>query len=192
MAKRAMHKLQQVLLPTISIPPTAMPVHVPRILFDGCSKGNPGPAGAGAHILMPVELLKFGQEGPPGDAGMRQFDRTRDVLPEFREVWGASAYLGERTNNEAEYRGLILGLNAAVQRKHRRVDVFGDSLVVINQMKGLYKVKAENLVPLYEAARSLCARFDRVTFTHVLRAHNKRADALANEALAHCDRREVA
>jgi len=114
---------------------------------------------------------------------MREFDERRDLYPQYREIWHDSAFLGERvTNNEAEYRGLIMGLEAAASQMHRTLDVYGDSQVVINQMKGLYKIKAPNLVPLYERARELCERFETVTFTHVLREKNRRADALANAA----------
>ena len=154
---------------------------VPRMLFDGGSRGNPGRAGAGAHILMPLEMLGFGEHN--SGALMRGFDERRDLYPQYREVWHDSAFLGERvTNNEAEYRGLIMGLEAAASQMHRTLDVYGDSQVVINQMKGLYKIKAPNLVPLYERARELCERFETITFTHVLREKNRRADALANAA----------
>lgn len=177
-----MHRLRQVLLPSISIPPTAItrPYDAPRLYFDGCSKGNPGPAGAGAHLLMPTEILKFMTEGPNE---MRPYEKERDVSPEFREIWHGSEYLGDATNNESEYLAMILGLNASVVRKLRRLDVYGDSLLVINQMKGLYKVKSPTLERLCQEAHTICEHFDHVSFTHVLRDKNKRADELANRAL---------
>lgn len=155
--------------------------HVPRMLFDGCSRENPGKGGAGAHILMPLELLGFGENN--SGALIRNFDERRDIYPQYREIWNKSLFLGDYvTNNEAEYQGLIMGLEAASIQKHRHLDVFGDSQVIINHMNDTYKIKAKNLFPLYERAKQLCEQFESITFTHVLRYKNKRADALANAA----------
>ena len=86
--------------------------------FDGCSKGNPGPAGAGAVIY---------QNGI--------------------EIWGSCEFVGKKeTNNMAEYAGLILGMKEAVHRNIRKIAIKGDSLLVIKQMRGEYKVKSENLL----------------------------------------------
>ena len=90
--------------------------------FDGCSKGNPGKAGSGAVIYK-----------------------------NKNEIWGKSLFIGDKnTNNEAEYIGLIIGLEEATNMGIKKLYVEGDSLLVIKQMKGEYKVKAENLYKLYE------------------------------------------
>ncbi|MEC3915913.1 bifunctional RNase H/acid phosphatase [Nocardia sp. CDC160] len=123
---------------------------------DGGSRGNPGPAGYGAVVW---------------DA-----DHVR-VLAERRE------YLGVTTNNVAEYRGLIAGLEAAAQLGAREVAVRMDSKLVVEQMSGRWKVKHEAMIPLADRARRLVAGFDRVSFTWIPRKENKHADKLANEAM---------
>jgi ribonuclease HI len=126
------------------------------MMFDGCSKGNPGPAGAGAVIY------------------------SNNI-----EIWSRAIYVGNReTNNIAEYTGLLLGLNEAVRRNIRVLIVKGDSEVVIKQMQGKYKVKSENLVDIYNQAKELEHRFDKIEYMHVYRNYNTRADALSNEGLA--------
>ena len=126
------------------------------MMFDGCSKGNPGPAGAGAVIYA---------------------NNT--------EIWSRAIYVGSReTNNLAEYTGMLLGLNEAVRRKIRVLVVKGDSEVVIKQMLGKYKVKSENLLDIYEQAKELEKHFDKIDYIHVYRHLNTRADALSNEGLA--------
>lgn len=92
-------------------------------------------------------------------------------------------YLGTLTNNQAEYRALILGLKAVSARGPSSVMVFMDSELVVKQMTGQYRVKDALLLPLYEEAHSLAAALPRVTFQHVRRGFNAKADALANEAL---------
>ncbi|WP_369640116.1 bifunctional RNase H/acid phosphatase [Nocardia sp. JMUB6875] len=123
---------------------------------DGGSRGNPGPAGYGAVVY---------------DA-----DHVR-VLAERRE------YLGITTNNVAEYRGLIAGLEAAAELGAREVAVRMDSKLVVEQMSGRWKVKHESMIPLADRARRLVAGFDRVSFTWIPRKENKHADKLANEAM---------
>ena len=125
-----------------------------RLNFDGCSKGNPGAAGIGA-------ILYF----------------------EDQEIWCSNQYIGIKTNNESEYMALILGLNEALLRSISELIVCGDSLLVINQMKGTYKVKNKNLLELYNYAKYLCNNFQYIEFNHVYRNCNKRADKLANLAL---------
>lgn len=123
--------------------------------FDGCSKGNPGKAGSGAVIYKNKS-----------------------------EIWGKSLFIGDKnTNNEAEYMGLIIGLEEAINIGVEDLYVEGDSLLVIKQMKGLYKVKAENLYKLYEKAKKLEKQFTSVSYNHVYRDKNKRADELSNMAL---------
>ncbi len=123
--------------------------------FDGCSKGNPGKSGAGACIFS-----------------------------SGKEVWGSSIFVGEKeTNNVAEYSGLILGLKQAINMSIRNLIVYGDSLLVIKQMNGQYKVSSENLVPLFTEAQELKREFDTILFVHIYRTQNKRADELSNLGL---------
>ena len=106
-----------------------------KLFFDGASKGNPGLAGAGAVIY-----------------------------DEEEEIWHGSKFIGENaTNNEAEYNGLIIGLNKAIDLNIKSLLVNGDSLLVINQMKGDYKVKSKNLVDLYNEAKELEKMFDYIS-----------------------------
>ncbi|MBU3067602.1 bifunctional RNase H/acid phosphatase [Nocardia sp. NEAU-G5] len=123
---------------------------------DGGSRGNPGPAGYGAVVW---------------DA-----DHAR-VLAERKE------FLGVVTNNVAEYRGLIAGLEAASELGARVVEVRMDSKLVVEQMSGRWKVKHAAMIPLADRARRLVAGFDRVEFAWIPRAQNAHADRLANEAM---------
>ncbi|MET8877314.1 bifunctional RNase H/acid phosphatase [Nocardia sp. NPDC004604] len=123
---------------------------------DGGSRGNPGPAGYGAVVF----------DG----------DHIR-ILAERRE------YVGIATNNVAEYRGLIAGLEAAAELGARMVSVRMDSKLVVEQMSGRWKVKHPAMIPLADRARRLVAGFDTVTFTWIPRAENSHADRLANEAM---------
>lgn len=123
---------------------------------DGGSRGNPGPAGYGAVVR---------------DAS------TGAVL---REV---AAGIGVASNNVAEYRGLIAGLEAAALLGAREVEVRMDSLLVVNQMSRIWKVKHEAMRPLASQAAALVRGFERVTFGHIPRELNKHADRLANEAM---------
>jgi ribonuclease HI len=126
-----------------------------KMNFDGCSKGNPGLAGAGAVIY--------------------HFDK---------EYWANSFFVGEMfTNNHAEYAGLILGLQQAKAFGIKQLRVEGDSLLVINHMKGVYNCKSNNLIELYEKAKELESYFEKIEYVHVFRNHNKRADELSNIAI---------
>ncbi|MGV9411674.1 bifunctional RNase H/acid phosphatase [Nocardia sp. NPDC003693] len=122
---------------------------------DGGSRGNPGPAGYGAVV----------------------FGSNRGVLAERRE------YIGIATNNVAEYRGLIAGLEAAAELGAREVSVRMDSKLVVEQMSGRWQVKHAAMIPLADRARRLVAGFDRVSFTWIPRKENSHADRLANEAM---------
>ena len=125
------------------------------LYFDGCSKGNPGKAGAGAVIYK-----------------------------NNMEIFSISIFVGEKeTNNVAEYTGLVIGLKEAVKLAIKNVEVKGDSQLVIRQMKGEYKVNAPSLLKLFQEAKTLQKQFDKITFTHVYRTENKRADELANKGL---------
>lgn len=126
------------------------------LFFDGCSKGNPGKGGAGAVL----------------------YDS------ENKEIDICKSYVGDSvTNNMAEYTGLIIGLEKAVQLGISDIIVNGDSLLVIRQMKGEYKVKAPSLLELYKKTKELASTFHTISFCHVYRENNKRADQLSNEAL---------
>ena len=128
------------------------------VYFDGGARGNPGPAAIGAVVLDPSST-------PP----------TR--------VAAVSERIGETTNNVAEYRALIAGLQAAVAASARTVKVRGDSKLVIEQVAGRWKVKQPHLRPLCDEARALLSRFDSVDLAHVRREFNSDADALVNAAL---------
>jgi ribonuclease HI len=122
---------------------------------DGATRGNPGPAAAGYRILGAGE----------------------EVLAEHEET------LGERTNNQAEYAGLIGGLEACRDFTTGRVRVGSDSELVVNQMKGLWRVKQPGLERLHEAARALAAGFADVQVSHYRRSHPQiaRVDRALNE-----------
>ena len=126
-----------------------------RLSTDGGSRGNPGPAAYG-YVL----------EGEGGH-----------VLDARGEA------IGTATNNVAEYRGLIAGLESAVERGVEELEVVSDSELLVKQMQGEYKVKNETLQELQREAAELASRLGRVTYTAVRRAHNELADSLVNEAL---------
>jgi ribonuclease HI len=120
--------------------------------FDGGARGNPGPAGFGVYIV----------------------DDNGEMIAEIAEG------IGIATNNVAEYRGLLAALRWAVDNQVTALHVRGDSLLLVQQMRGIYRVKNEGLLPLYRQALELCARIGRVTFEHVPRDRNKQADRLSN------------
>ena len=125
------------------------------LFFDGCSKGNPGKAGAGAVIYK---------------------NNT--------EIYSKSLYVGDKeTNNIAEYTGLIIGLTEAVNLKIKNLNVKGDSELIIKQMNDEYKVKSINILQLFKNAKKLTESFNEITFNHVYRNDNIRADELANNSL---------
>jgi len=123
---------------------------------DGGSRGNPGPAGFGALIR-------------DADSG--------DVIAEAAES------IGRATNNVAEYRGLIAALEWARARGEKALHVRSDSLLLVQQMLGNYKVKHPGLQPLSAKARLLAHEIGRVTYEHVRREANTHADRLANTAM---------
>jgi ribonuclease HI len=126
------------------------------MFFDGCSKGNPGIAGAGAVLYK-----------------------------NSAEIWSKSLFVGDKeTNNVAEYNGLILGLEEAIRQNINNIEVKGDSELVIKQMRGEYNVKSPNMVTLYQKAKSLERKFDKITFFHVYRSENSRADDLSNQGIS--------
>jgi len=131
---------------------------VVMVHFDGGSRGNPGPAGIGAVVTDP-------ESDPPV------------------RLASVSEYIGDTTNNVAEYRALIAGLEAARAFPARAVEVRGDSKLVIEQVRGSWKVKQPHLRPLMEDVRRLLAAYERTVLVHVPREQNKDADLLVNAAL---------
>ena len=122
--------------------------------IDGGSRGNPGPAGYGVRI-----------------------EREGDTPIELKQS------LGTCTNNVAEYSGLLAALRWATANGCDSLHIRSDSLLLVQQMKGVYKVKHPGLQPLFEDARRLVRQIGHVTFEHVRREFNKEADRLANEAM---------
>lgn len=94
-----------------------------------------------------------------------------------------SQYIGRATNNKAEYRAAIAGLEKALELGAEKVDVYLDSELVLRQLMGAYKVKKRDLVPLYERAKELLGRFESYTLQHVSSWENQEAHQLAHQAL---------
>lgn len=130
-----------------------------RIYTDGGARGNPGPAGIGAVIID----LDQGSEG--------------EVLAEISE------YIGETTNNQAEYQAVIAGLKKAADLKAQEVEIVSDSELLVKQCRGEYKVKDPDLAKLFMKVWNLQQNFKKVIFNHTLRSGNKEADRLVNEAI---------
>ncbi len=130
-------------------------VHRTRLYADGAARGNPGPAGAGAVI----------------------------VSPEGHIVAKVGKYLGESTNNVAEYMGLILGLKRAKAMGIKELEVLSDSELMVRQLNGDYAVKAEHLRPLHEEAKALLKAFSEIDVRHVPREDNAAADEMSNRAI---------
>lgn len=125
------------------------------IYSDGGSRGNPGPSAA-AFVIM---------------------SEHQDIIDK------GGAYIGITTNNQAEYQGVRLGLERAVQLGISSVEFRIDSMLVVNQLRGLYKIKNRELWPINERIVGLITQFERVSFTHVPREHNQQADSLVNTLL---------
>ena len=101
-----------------------------------------------------------------------------------QEIWSGSQLIEQQaTNNEAEYLGLLTGLQSALALGVKRIQVEGDSELVIKQVNGVYKVKAENLKGLYSEVINVMQKFDWYQISHIPRKENSRADELANEAM---------
>ena len=125
------------------------------IFTDGAARGNPGPAGAGVYI-----------EDAEGEVVSEDF-----------------AYLGEATNNVAEYRALLLGLERAQELGARKIEIRADSELMVRQLRGEYRVRNAALRKLFERARTLENAFEQIEYTHVRRERNRDADRLANHAI---------
>jgi ribonuclease HI len=125
------------------------------IYSDGGSRGNPGPSAAGYVIL----------------------DARGDLIDE------GGSYIGITTNNQAEYHGVHLGLEKARELGARSIEFRLDSLLVVNQLNGTYVIRNRELWPIHERVRALMAEFEKVTFRHVKREFNQRADIMVNKIL---------
>ncbi len=125
------------------------------VYTDGGARGNPGPSGIGAVITDEAGLL-------------------------LAEV---SEYIGEATNNQAEYKAVVAALEKAKALGAVEVNLFADSELVVKQLNREYKVKHPDLAPLYIKVYNLSQAFKKITFTHVRREFNKEADALVNKAI---------
>jgi len=131
------------------------PSHYVIASTDGGARGNPGPAGFGVYVT----------------------DETGNRIVELSE------YLGQQTNNYAEYSALLAALEWALRNNHKAVQVVSDSELMFKQLRGVYKVRNENLQPLYEKAQRLISQLDWFEVKHVLREQNREADRLANDAM---------
>ena len=125
------------------------------IYADGGSRGNPGPSASGFVIMNEQEHVVH-------EGGM---------------------YLGITTNNQAEYHGVLLGLEKALEMGARVVEFRLDSLLVVNQMNGIYKIKNRDLWPIHERIKGIIGKFEKVTFMHVRREFNQLADGMVNKIL---------
>ena len=123
-----------------------------RAQIDGAARGNPGPAGAGVYIEA-------------------EEDRPAEELFES---------LGETTNNVAEYRALLLALRRAKERRADTVEILSDSLLLVQQVNGIFKVRAPHLIPIVSDAIRRARSFRRFSIRHIPREQNRKADRLAN------------
>lgn len=105
------------------------------------------------------------------------------IYKDVEEIKTGGKYLGNETNNYAEYMGLYKGLETCKKLNIKKLNVFGDSKLIINQLNGIYKVKNKKLKEIYDKCIKLVNFFDKITFKHVYRKNNKRADEIANKYL---------
>jgi ribonuclease HI/pterin-4a-carbinolamine dehydratase len=126
-----------------------------KLYTDGGSRGNPGPSSSGYVI----------------------FDQNDNIIEQ------KGVYLGVTTNNQAEYTALKLGLERCLSLGSINVDVFMDSLLVVNQMNGIFKIRNRDLWPIHDNIKKIITKFKKVKFQHVPRELNKLADAEVNKAL---------
>jgi ribonuclease HI len=126
-----------------------------KVFADGGSRGNPGPSASGFVILNMEDKVLV-------DKGV---------------------YLGITTNNQAEYTALKLALEECLKMNVHEVQVYMDSMLVVNQMRGIFKIKNRELWPIHDAIKRLADQFQDISFQHVPREFNKLADAAVNRAL---------
>ena len=134
-----------------------MTPEAPRLVVnvDGGARGNPGPAAVAAVV----------------------------ATPDGEVVQSRGESIGRATNNVAEYRALLLGIELARSLGAREVDLVGDSELIVKQVKGEYRVKDQGLRPLHAEVRQALEGFERWSIRHVRREHNEAADRLVNETL---------
>ncbi|HLD51544.1 hypothetical protein A3K34_04300 [candidate division WWE3 bacterium RIFOXYC1_FULL_40_10] len=125
------------------------------LFSDGGARGNPGPAAFG--IVLKDENCET--------------------------IFSSNRYLGTKTNNEAEYMGLIAGLMAGTDKGASEIICYLDSELIVKQLKGVYKVKNDRMKEFWKKAKELERDYKKVTYVHIPRTENKEADALVNEAL---------
>ncbi|ADL07698.1 ribonuclease HI family protein [Thermosediminibacter oceani] len=125
------------------------------VYTDGASRGNPGDAGIGIVIL----------------------DENGNTLKEI------SDYIGQTTNNIAEYTALVTALKEALEMGCEEIGIFSDSELMVKQINGEYQIKNEGIKRLYAQAMELLKEFKRFSISHIRREQNKRADELANEGI---------
>ena len=127
-----------------------------NLFTDGCARGNPGQSGAGMHVT----------------------DLDGNTIKD------KSVYLGnDLTNNQAEYKAIILGLELCAELSGEEINVYSDSLLVVNHLNGVFKIRNLALYELYEQVKSKEKEFEKVTYRHIRRNENGRADQLANIAV---------
>ena len=131
-----------------------------RLFADGGARGNPGPAAAGAVIY---EVNADGELG--------------------EKVAEVGEYLGEATNNQAEYQAIILGLKKAKELGYESLDVRLDSELAVKQLSGEYRVKNPELAKRFVEIHNIRYKFHELTFSHIRRAFNKEADAVVNRTI---------
>ena len=131
---------------------------------DGGARGNPGPAGIG------VVIKKVGPSSAQGFGGQG-------------ETHGFKKYIGETTNNQAEYRAVILALEKAKELGGEELEFYLDSELVVKQLNREYRVKDAGLAPLFVEVWNRGLHFKKITWHHIRREYNKEADKLVNEAL---------
>lgn len=134
-----------------------------KMFADGGSRGNPGPSASGFVLLTMDDEI----------------------------IYEGGLYIGITTNNQAEYHAVRLGLEEAKKRGVREIQVYLDSLLVVNQMKGIFKIKNRDLWPIHQNIKELVGDFKKVTFTHVPRELNKLADGMVNQILDNTDLSQV-
>ncbi|GBE36985.1 14.7 kDa ribonuclease H-like protein [bacterium BMS3Bbin07] len=128
------------------------------IFSDGASSGNPGPAGIGVVVIIGDKKITLSEP------------------------------IGNATNNVAEYRALIRGLETALKHRAEALWICLDSELIVRQLTGLYRVKNEGLIPLYKKVRAILEKFKGYNITHIPRAENSEADSLAKKAVQRVDR----
>ncbi len=142
------------------IPTGAMLLEEAKIFTDGGSRGNPGHS-ASAYVICKMDDSVVEKSG---------------------------SYIGMATNNQAEYFGFLRGLERARELGINRIHLFSDSQLVVNQMNGVYKIKNQELLPIYQDTKAVAEGFEKITFSYVPREMNKTADTEVNRILDEAER----